>query len=591
MSTPSPLLFCGACAAIFVAASLAGWNLTSTRSSKAPRTPTAGTIASAQDNKRAERGPRGNGVPDYVRETMVVLRASSPEQRMRATIDLATTMPMADLSEWLDKRWFDMSEGFDVALFQKIAMQRWEAEDREGFIAWNIKNNPDRAEALIASWAKEHPALALSFFMTHTNPRLEVMTLGDLAASEPELALEHLVKMLKRPDTGETEGYFDSGIFRKIAEKDPALLEASLDSLPFSWRLQAESIVVGRRMKESFTDELRKLAARPDGWKLFENAMNLTGDLKTRLVEELQNLPDSWKKNISNQAYLFINQANARQWLDLDLDTMDIPDAQKRHLRSTAMQNHASKNPIETLGLVDQFELDKEARQNLISGIIANNPKMIREDSEKLISALGSEEDREIARSLIAKRQEIGDSPPKVAAPNDWLEQVSATQSRNGSDYLFMLRDWDKEKIAALSDGFQRMPDEKKLAVANVIAAAHDYGIDSGLRGEAIRYLVAQPPAPKEESGESNPDPSRYGPEINPTQEASRYAVALCGKDPDAAARWVQSLPRGDAKQWATKNLAANWRNYDPQATQEWLNSLPSGERKEVEAYLKEQPK
>lgn len=47
-----------------------------------------------------------------------------------------------------------------------------------------------------------------------------------------------------------------------------------------------------------------------------------------------------------------------------------------------------------------------------------------------------------------------------------------------------------------------------------------------------------------------------------------------------------QTLPDGDAKLWAQKNLATNWKQYDPQAADRWVNSLPPDQRDQVVALM-----
>ena len=62
-------------------------------------------------------------------------------------------------------------------------------------------------------------------------------------------------------------------------------------------------------------------------------------------------------------------------------------------------------------------------------------------------------------------------------------------------------------------------------------------------------------------------------------------------KDPVAASDWVQTLPSGDGKLWAQKNLAANWAQYDPEAAKRWAASLPADARTEVQDFMKNGPR
>lgn len=584
MSTTSLVLFRGACAAAFVAAALAGWHFTGSTTAPAAAGATPGQTAGPENGKRARRAGRNSGVPEHVRQTMAAIRnAGSPEQRMRATIELANSLPIAELAEWLENRWFDAGEGYELSLFHKIALQRWEAEDREGMIAWNLKGDSYRAAQMLAALAKEDPARALAFLNGHPNPGLEMQTLTAIAGTDPALALAHMKEMFERPGQQTLRNFFQNDLFRTLAQKDPAALEAALGTFPQPWQSRAEAALVGERLEKSFSDELAQLATRPDGWMIFKGALGGREKMLARFMDELPNLPDSWKRKIGNEAYRFVSTNNAREWLEMDLAALGMDERQQRHLRHTAIQHYSFTNPAGALAMIDGLGLDDQSRKSIISNVISNNTPASPEKIGEIIAALGSEEDREAARALVEARQESsGSGDSKVKGPEEWLEKMS-TVSENNTYMLFnMLRGWDKEKMSALADGFRGMPDDKKLPVAKALASSFHYrGVDSSLQGEAIRYLVSQPPA--EEGADSN-TPTRSN--DDPVQVASRYAVSLSGSDPDAAVRWVQSLPAGEARQWAQKNLASNWRNYDPEAVKQWLDTLPAAERKEVEGYL-----
>jgi predicted Zn-dependent protease len=100
--------------------------------------------------------------------------------------------------------------------------------------------------------------------------------------------------------------------------------------------------------------------------------------------------------------------------------------------------------------------------------------------------------------------------------------------------------------------------------------------------GDAIRYLVAQPAAAGNNPQNSSKDP---------IAQASQFAVNWSKKDPEAASQWVQTLPSGDAKLWAQKNLAANWSQYNPEAVDQWIKTLPAASRGEVEKFIKHDSK
>ena len=53
-----------------------------------------------------------------------------------------------------------------------------------------------------------------------------------------------------------------------------------------------------------------------------------------------------------------------------------------------------------------------------------------------------------------------------------------------------------------------------------------------------------------------------------------------------AASQWVQSLPDGEARSWALKNVAFAWALYDPKEAGQWVDSLPAAARAEVGDFM-----
>jgi len=578
MSAPSPIVFRSASAAAFVATALAGWHLAGDHSSASPAP--GEESGTAKVAKRVERSVRHSGPPAHVRAELDAIRdAGSTGNRMRATIDLATRLPVADLAEWLEKHWFDTGDGFDLTLFRKIAMQRWREEDPEGLMAWNMKNSPGNISQTMSSWVKTDPARALAFFQEHPNQSMEMRILAEVAKVDAALALSHLKEMIDRGMGSRSGSDLDERLFQEIAKRDPAALEAALDSLPPVWRIRAEGAAVGARLKADFAGELRELRDRPDGWKVFQAAMGSTEGVKDKLFNELANLPSSWKSGLAAETHRYVDQESAAKWLDVDLEGMGFSQSQTRNIHFMALQYHSFQKPVEALEKLADFGLEEEQKRNLISNIFGNSgrdPEM----AEKLMAALDNDVDRAVAQKSLDGMQ-LSSNETKVENPTEWLEKVGTLDPNQSFRFMHQLDQWDKEKIAVLADEFRVMPDEKKLPVAKLLATGfYTEEGDQGLRGEAIRFLVGQPQTPQEEGVLQQES-------FNPSQIASRYAVMLATKDPDSATQWVRSLPNGEAKQWAQKNLAANWAKYDPDAMDQWVKSLPSADRTEVEAFLK----
>jgi hypothetical protein len=70
------------------------------------------------------------------------------------------------------------------------------------------------------------------------------------------------------------------------------------------------------------------------------------------------------------------------------------------------------------------------------------------------------------------------------------------------------------------------------------------------------------------------------------TRAACELAADWAINEPRQAADWVETLPTGEARLWAAKNVALQWSHYSTAEVQAWAKTLPEGERKAVLAVL-----
>jgi hypothetical protein len=171
---------------------------------------------------------------------------------------------------------------------------------------------------------------------------------------------------------------------------------------------------------------------------------------------------------------------------------------------------------------------------------------------------------------------------PKLDNPTDWLTGMAALGAdSNGSAYSFTsaLRNWDKDKLADLSRQFNAMPADTKRNVANGLLK-DNFSSRNPLEADAIRFLIENPePTPPEDEVPQN---TRANTENNTIRLASRYVGKLARTDPATASDWVRTLPDGQPKLWAQKNLHSLWSQYDPSAADEWFGTLPAATRESV---------
>ena len=555
----------------FLVMAVLGWNLAGPAAHAKPQPGESITRHSPRPRPAKRAGP-----PEHVLQMMNAMRAAAlPEDRMRAALALANTLPVSEFAAWLDGGWFNLPDGCEAVIFRKLLNDRWQHEDPEGFALHGLKSGSHDVTFLLGSWPESDPQRVIGFFKEHPVPWLEMQALGKIAAQDPALVLGRLQELIAVGASTNNVGL----VFPALAKTSPAALEAMLDSMPSAWRNFAESALVGQRLKDSFPEEIRRLWDRPDGWRLFQKGLSM-GERSSadQLLSELANIPASWRGKIAENTYQFLNESNAGKWWSADLEGQGFSAAQASQIRHAAVQQLSYQQPEAALKLLVQTELPDKERRNLIDLIFsqADTP----EEAAPLLALLGSEDDRQKAREAMAPRPvACGGGEPRIESPAEWLEQAAALKQNGGDGFVSLLSHWDENKIAEVSQGFRALPDDQKRQVAIMLAGnVAPYNCPNpALTGEAIRYLAAQPDA-------GNPSENAA---LNSSQLASTLAVVWAQNDPAAASAWVETLPAGETKSWARKNLAANWANYDSDATEQLINTLPADARAEVNDYLK----
>ena len=557
----------------FLAMAVLGWTLVGAPAPAAKGTAAADLKTRRIDHDAHRHGPSGPSAMAG-KKLDAIRSASTPEARLRATFDLANSIPTSEIAAWLNRGgWFNIYGGPERLLFRNILLARWREADPESLLVWSFKNDVSAGQLVIESWAETEPQRVIDFFKSHPNESAELRALRTLAISSPALALQRLQEMA-------SEGISTAGVenclslFRQLAGKSPSALEAALDSLPPKLRSQAETALSGERLASSFSTEIRSLWDRPDGWKIFQTNLSQHRDFWVKLFDELGNLPPVWKASVASSYYYSVDAKDVAKWLDMDLVGLGFTEGQAKSLRANALENLASVNREDALKRMGEMDLSADTRKNMISNMILSLGNS--EKAEAFIARLDSEEDRKIAQSAL----DANWKGAKGGNPAEWLQKIGSLDPKSATNsyhYLTMLETWDVHQMAELNQQFNSLPDDKKLQAAQVIAGGARYSFSTSVMGEAIRYLVSHPA--------DNPS-AQENRETDPVYMAAQYVSKLADKEPGAAGDWIQSLPAGEPKLWAQKNLAENWAKYDPKAANQWVNSLPADARAEVRSYL-----
>ncbi len=557
---------------------LLGWTLGGKREEAAHE-----EVLSRADARLTDRAARPDGkyrTPDHAVSRVAAIRAlSSRGEQMRATIALVNSLTLEELAEWIEGRWFDHGGDFNLTLFNKIAEKRWQTEDPDGYLAYQIRQGGGSAYEAMDRLAREDPERLFAYFREHPDASMELSLLQRVANDHPDLALARARELIESGvGLGDSVRHQLGYTLRTIAAKDPALVEGLLESVPTFFAREIERGIVSKGLQDSFSETMRDLWGRADGWSLFSGA-DLEGK-GGKLLAEIHDLPAAWKNMIAQQPHSVIDGENAAQWLGVDFKGAGFTDKQAKDIVSRSLMYLASEDPQETLRQMDKWEISENDRNNLIQRIFGANSV---EQTRALLDSLPSDQERAKAAGMLEARMrhETVDQVTAPTTPKEWMETLSGMDEASVYPLVSQLRNWNSEKIAEITAGFHDLPAETKDKLA---ASLLDYGnsVDPALRGEAVRHQLT---SASDESGNPSDDPFRGR---NPEERASALAVEWMKSDPGAASQWVNSLPAGDAKLWAQKNLARNWALYDPDSAKLWVSSLPGHAKTEVTQFLKD---
>jgi hypothetical protein len=539
----------------------------------------------AQHDYRKPRASPSSERSIVAAQVRVVRDAGSPVERMRAAVALANSVSPADFAAWAEGDRFNFRKGPELSVFRMILFERWIKEDPESLIPWAGKNNYGQAGRALIAFAKNEPQRLIDHYRSHPEDQGEMQILKEVAKDHPDLALQRLQEISAAGiSTGAPRLARD--LLEQLAKKSPAELQAALATLSPELRKKAESALSGERMAASFSSEVHALWERPDGWEIFSDAIGNNSERAAGLIEDIANLPEGWRVGMAENPYSFVSGNSGRKWFDADLEAAGFSTSQAKDIRRAALEQLAGSDPEFALKNLSAPGVDQYVRANVISNVL-RGAKGDGAQIEKLIGSMTSEEDKQTARDQL-KLTELNAEKTAERKPQEWLQKLAAITNAADDPYsaLSQIQNWDKTKFAELRDGFKDLPPEQQQNIARVVAAAGDFSqIDPGFAGDAIRSLVLNPPAVISEDNRHNPNMKRD----SPVMASSTYAVRLAESDPTAATTWINTLPDGAAKQWAYKNVAANWRQSDPAAVDDWVKTLPAATREQVTQHLKKQ--
>ncbi|MEO0016816.1 MAG: hypothetical protein RLZZ522_99 [Verrucomicrobiota bacterium] len=551
-------------AVVMLAGGLAGW-----WTGGAPLLPTAEIL-------HANRKLRVSELPPEVRLRVAQVRqARCPAERLRQAVILATQLPLADFSSWLAGDYLGFLDDGMEAVFEQIVIDRWLAADPAGGASWLLKNGQGSAEKAVAAWLRvDEPAVmamvkslpaatseeAVSALIVAVGKRSvpEALDLLD-ELGPPALASREVVARLARLDreavldyAAATTGEQRRGLLTEVAG---AWLEPDL-----RW-------VVAMLQREGLGPEVLEQLAQSSGH----------GSTGLTVLRQAAFIPLGWLETLSQRDHGQLTSGCEIEWLKLKTGKPGLPKAvlQKLQLQAAAAPFwHHDKRETGLKLVADGTWLPRPARV-----LIAENLAHLWQDDPAAASrwVASLEGDLRVAgeRGLTSQRTAMAAAQQarQLTSP---AEVMGALASATLTGFPRHDVEWDAAETADAVRLAERLAPAQVAGLLGAIE--NDHG---SLPRPVLGAILSQAFAVPLVTG-----PGREGFERERVRAACRLAAGWAGTAPAQAAAWVETLPAGEARLWAAKNVARQWQYYSTAETRDWAAKLPEPERKAALALL-----
>lgn len=536
---------------LFLGGGLAGWILSPSHSEEGPPNPEVTTSSRTITPRSASNG--------RFDEQMQAIRSTEDQgQRLRLTMELARTIPKDQITTWLDQGLFTRREGFAIALFSRLLEQRLMTEDPAGYLTRQLQNSKDISEENMLNFTGEHLELFLTQARSLSSPGSQISALRNLARVRADLALYELETMSdgKLMQTGDVPG-----VLRQIAKSDLSFLQAKLDDLPLTLRSYAREAVYRQLLEDDFSGTLDKLLKMPDGLSLLSSNFDLSEKNRQLFLSRFASLPQSWRDKLSSSSYRFTGRMEPREILAKDWASFGLSTEQIAGMTGMALYSQTRGNKEKAIDYYQQAQLDPAGARRFLD-LLRNNGG--RETIAELLPHL-NERDRSYVHNKLGSEEQILNPPdqPKTAA--DLANSLAQLKPNRFSRISYSMKKWSTDQRAQVRTDYAAMQGEPRDRITAMLAS--DGELD--LKSKAILEIFKNP----EIRDFVEWDQNRF------ERNISEVAVELLMTDTDRAVSWVQNLPAGNARAWAIKNVANNWRNYEPNRANEFLKSFSEAER------------
>lgn len=532
-------------------------------------------------------------IPEHVRQAITpVLAARSEEDRQRAAVQLARSVPVAEMADWLDGRWYPFAAGLDGWIFDRIIRQRWLEQDPAGLASQCLVRNTGDLDPIMRIWAKRDPEGVVAWLWQIKAPnelnRLAYACFEVISRQKPLLALAQVPVIHQR--LGESASPWLAAMLVNLAQDHQQAVMLEQVAWPQSLRAVVQRALNVAPATVDFSAIIERMKKEPDGLDQFVAAIS-SDRFAARVLEHAAILPKGWlaAASLSQYSVFMVMDADPKYWLGVDLSAHGLSESMVSKFLDLGMSGLINRDPEQAVRLLKRGDLRPSDRRNLLSNGFSRLARKDRQRAEVCLVELTDPKEIAMAKDSI-KHAFVGTASEVVAPPKlktrEWITAFANERGLRDRQVKSAL-EWNTGTSAILREEFAALSDAQKDFVALRCAmfdsqlmgeSRGDLSAFTWLRAEGIARYLNHPPAGMQKWSF---DRNRVEPSI------MRFAIGWALEDPASASRWAQEdLPLGAMRTGVMKNVADYWRKYQPAAATEWLHSLPAGEREEIERHF-----
>jgi hypothetical protein len=513
--------------------------------------------------------------PEVRMQVQQVRQARSSAERLRLLVILATNLPQADFPRWFEGNYLGFLDNGQERMFYEILTARWLAADPAGGARWMLEHGKGSAGKAVAAWVRVDEAAAVALVKhlpaTQRQSATTALILAVGKRSVPD-ALE-LLDELRAPS------FYLGDLIGRLAQQDrDAVLEYAATTTGATRRMLLTE-VAGAWLEQDLRWVVAMLQREGLGPETFEQLANTTGHGKTglTLLRQAAFLPEGWLEQLSQSDRGLLTLGCEIDWLKMKTGK---PGLSKKVLQTIQLQAAATPwwyNDKREAGikLVEHGDwLPLKARAKIAETLALrwkDDPAAARQWADGLQGELRAAAEKgltqmraEMSRDQQAKRLK---SPADVMRALE--DEATAGLPRGGVDW----------NAAETSDAIRLAGRLAPETAARFLGSIQDDadGLPRPVLGAILSQALSVP---------VTADDHREMAERERTRAACRLAAGWAIDEPRQAANWVETLPEGEARLWAAKNVALQWAQYSTAEARAWAAKLPEAERKAVLGML-----